>query len=82
MTTFHYVYILHSLKDPARFYTGYTEDLHSRLAKHNHGEVPSTSEHKPWEIKTAVAFKDPARAAAFERYLKTASGRAFAKHHL
>jgi putative endonuclease len=33
-------------------------------------------------IKTAVAFRDPQRAAAFERYLKSPSGRAFASKRL
>jgi hypothetical protein len=31
---------------------------------------------------TYVAFSDEAKAIAFERYLKTASGRAFAKKRL
>ncbi|HRI15615.1 MAG TPA: hypothetical protein PLX89_21680 [Verrucomicrobiota bacterium] len=30
-----------------------------------------------WRIKTAIAFSDAKRAGAFEKYLKTASGRAF-----
>jgi hypothetical protein len=32
-------------------------------------------------VRTAVAFRDPSRAAEFERYLKSHSGRAFAKKH-
>jgi putative endonuclease len=31
---------------------------------------------------TYVAFADEAKAVAFERYMKTASGRAFAKKRL
>jgi predicted GIY-YIG superfamily endonuclease len=58
------------------------DDLRDRLARHNRGEVPHTSSHGPWRIKSAVAFRDRDRAAAFERYLKTASGRAFAKKRL
>jgi len=79
---FFYVYILQSEAEPARFYSGYTEDLKARLKKHNAGEVPHTSKFRPWRIKTAVAFTDLERAFAFERYLKTASGRAFAKKRL
>jgi putative endonuclease len=81
MVSFHYVYILQSSLDRDRFYVGLTEDLKARLAKHNSGEVPHTSKFKPWRIKTAIAFTDPNRAAAFERYLKSGSGRAFAKRH-
>jgi putative endonuclease len=76
-----YVYILESL-DSEHFYVGLTDDLRARLAKHNAGEVPHTSKHGPWRIKTYVAFSDAAQAVAFERYLKSASGRAFAKKRL
>ena len=77
-----YVYILHSEADPDRFYTGVTGDLRIRLAKHNAGDVPHTSKYRPWRLKTYIAFSDETNALAFERYLKTASGRAFAKKRL
>ena len=54
----------------------------ARLAKHNAGEVPHTSKFRPWRIKTYVAFTDAKQAIAFERYLKSGSGRAFAKKRL
>jgi len=81
MNAFHYVYMMNSIKYPKRIYVGSTTDLESRLTKHNHGEVPYTSKYIPWRIKTAVAFSDSKRAMAFELYLKTASGRYFAKKH-
>jgi len=37
---------------------------------------------RPWRIKSYVAFADEARAIAFEKYLKSGSGRAFAKARL
>jgi putative endonuclease len=77
-----YVYILHSVAFPDRYYTGITEDLRTRLVKHNAGEVPHTSKYKPWQLKTYVAFSDEKRAFAFEKYLKSPSGRAFAKKRL
>lgn len=76
-----YVYILESL-DGLHFYVGITDDLRARLAKHNAGEVPHTSKYAPWRLKTYVAFSDEKQAVAFERYLKSASGRAFAKKRL
>jgi len=76
-----YVYILESL-DSAHFYVGITDDLRVRLAKHNAGEVPHTSRYGPWRIKTYIAFSDQKQAVAFEKYLKSASGRAFAKKRL
>jgi predicted GIY-YIG superfamily endonuclease len=79
---FAYVYILHSLSIPEQFYVGFTGDLHARLQRHNAGEVPHTAKFRPWRIKTAIAFTDRTRALQFERYLKTPSGRAFAKKRL
>jgi putative endonuclease len=77
-----YVYILNSIAFPDRFYTGITEDLRARLAKHNAGEVSHTSKYKPWQLKTYIAFSDEKQAFEFEKYLKSPSGRAFAKKRL
>jgi predicted GIY-YIG superfamily endonuclease len=78
---FHYVYILVSKPDSNRHYVGSTADLNTRLAAHNAGKVSHTSKHKPWRIDTAIAFSDKAKATAFERYLKSGSGREFARRH-
>ncbi len=51
-----YVYILNSLADPERFYTGITDDLKARLSTHNSGAVTHTARYRPWQIKTYVAF--------------------------
>jgi predicted GIY-YIG superfamily endonuclease len=76
------VYILRSLKDHRRFYSGFTEDPEDRLRHHNEGGVPTTAPYRPWEFKTCIAFTDRERALEFERYLKTHAGRAFAARHL
>ncbi len=77
-----YVYILRSQADHERYYVGTTADLKARLLKHNAGEVTHTAKFRPWMVKTYMAFNDEAKAFAFEAYLKTASGRAFAKKRL
>jgi putative endonuclease len=77
-----YVYILRSLAEDEHFYTGITDDLEARLAKHNAGTVTHTAKYRPWGIKSYIAFADEARAFAFEKYLKSGSGRAFAKARL
>lgn len=77
-----YVYILELIAEPQRFYVGLTADLRVRLHRHNAGEVPHTSKFAPWRVKSYFAFSDEQRAVEFERYLKTASGRAFAKKRL
>ena len=79
---FYYAYILQSQKNPNRYYTGFTENLDSRLKAHNRGENPHSAKYIPWRIKTAVAFTDRQRALDFEAYLKSPSGRAFAKKRL
>jgi predicted GIY-YIG superfamily endonuclease len=76
------VYILRSTAFPGRYYTGITDDVEARLARHNAGGVPHTSKYLPWKLKTWIAFSDEAQAFAFEKYLKSASGRAFAKKRL
>jgi predicted GIY-YIG superfamily endonuclease len=76
-----YVYILESL-DGEHFYVGVTDDVPARLLKHNAGEVSHTSKYRPWRLKTYIAFSSEERAFAFEKYLKSGSGRAFTKKHL
>jgi len=79
---YHYVYILQSQGDPDRFYTGHTDNLDERLKVHNQRKCKHTSRYTPWKIKTTIAFADKQKALDFERYLKTSSGRAFAKKRL
>lgn len=77
-----YVYILQSESELERFYVGITDNLEARLSKHNAGDVSHTTKYKPWRIKTYIAFTHEKNAFEFEKYLKSASGRAFAKKRL
>ena len=81
MAKFYYVYLLVDVATESHRYTGVTEDLTARLAKHNAGEVPHTSKFKPWKLEVYIAFETKEKAAAFEAYLKTGSGHAFANRH-
>jgi putative endonuclease len=76
-----YVYLLQRINSPEQSYIGFTEDLKSRLDAHNSGQSKHTSKYYPWEIITYHAFKDKRKAQEFEYYLKTGSGKAFAKRH-
>lgn len=78
----HYVYLLESLSDPTQRYIGVTFDLRVRLAEHNSGKSGHTSKYLPWRLVTYVAFSDRPKAEAFERYLKSGSGHAFARKRL
>jgi len=82
MKDFFYVYILVSQAKETIHYTGITRDLAQRLLEHNRGACPHTSQHRPWRIETAIAFKSESKARAFEKYLKSGSGREFARRHL
>ena len=69
-----YVYILRCADD--RSYTGYTQDLNDRIARHARGSVPATKNRRPIKLETYFAFSDQNQALEFEKYLKTGSGRA------
>ena len=78
----HYVYLLESEAVARERYVGATSNLKQRLAEHNAGKFPHTSKYAPWKLVTYVAFSDQRKAEAFERYLKSGSGHAFARKRL
>ena len=78
----YYVYLIESLSAGRQRYVGMTDDLRQRLREHNAGGSPYTARFRPWKLTTYVAFTDPAQAEAFERYLKSGSGHAFARKRL
>jgi putative endonuclease len=81
MQRFFYVYVLVSEADSSRHYTGITRNFSERLLKHNQGTCPHTAKYRPWKIEMAVAFASEAKARSFEKYLKSGSGREFARRH-
>ena len=78
----HYVYILKSKTRPEQTYVGYSGNLKARLKKHNEGGCPHTSKFKPCTLLWYCAFSDNHAAIAFENYLKSHSGKAFANKRL
>jgi len=77
-----YVYLVQSQSSPDQRYIGLTTDLKKRLADHNAGKSRHTSKYMPWRLIPYVAFSDYAKATAFELYIKSGSGHAFARRHL
>jgi predicted GIY-YIG superfamily endonuclease len=77
-----FVYILRSDANRNRHYVGVTSDVGNRLGWHNHGPCGHTVEHRPWSLVVTIEFPTEEQALRFERYLKSGSGRAFAKRHL
>ena len=75
------VYIIRSERNPLRRYTGLTSDIEQRLRWHNAGQNTHTVEERPWALLASFHFRHERTARDFERYLKSGSGRAFAKRH-
>jgi putative endonuclease len=77
----HYIYILESISTPGHYYIGYTANLRDRIQKHQADVSSHAAKFRPWKLKLYIAFESKDSALAFERYLKSGSGRAFCKRH-
>lgn len=75
----YYVYLIKSVAFPEIVYIGYTVNLQQRLKTHNSGGSIHTSKYRPWELVMYMCFLEQEKAKNFEQYLKSQSGRAFAK---
>ncbi len=75
----YYVYIIRSINFPQTIYVGYTTDINQRLETHNSGGSIHTAKDRPWKLILSMAFNNMDCAKQFEKYLKSQSGRAFAK---
>lgn len=77
-----YVYIIRSVDFPDQEYTGATENLKNRIPDHNAGKSAHTAKYKLWKLVWYCAFPCKLKALEFEKYLKSDSGRTFAKKRL
>ena len=75
----YYVYLLR-LSDGST-YVGSTPDLAKRLEEHSMGKSISTGNKLPIELVASICLRSRLLARRFENYLKSGSGRAFAKRH-
>jgi len=55
---------------------------HAPANRHNSGATGHTTEHRLWSLLVVLEFSTEQSARRFERYLKSGSGRAFAKRYL
>jgi putative endonuclease len=78
----YYVYLVESIAAQRKRYVGLTTDLKQRIQEHNAGKSHHTAKLRPWKLITYIALSNQAKAEAFERYLKSGSGHAFAKKRL
>lgn len=77
----YYVYILLSLKDNS-LYVGLTLNIKKRLQEHRDGLGGFTKGHLPYKLIFVSIFSNKFIAARFEKYLKTASGKAFIRKRI
>jgi predicted GIY-YIG superfamily endonuclease len=75
----YYVYLIKSVDHSNVLYIGYTTNLKQRLETHNSGGSIYTEKYRPWKLVMFLGFKEQSKAKEFEKYLKSQSGRAFAK---
>jgi len=78
----YYVYLIQSDKYPERRYVGFTTSLEQRLSCHNTGGSVHTAKYRPWKLVVYLGLENKEQALLFEKYLKSQSGRAFAKKRL
>ena len=72
----YYVYVIQSLRDDS-LYVGLTRNLNKRIQEHKGGLSTYTKGHLPYKLIFVAVLPDKFIAARFEKYLKTASGKAF-----
>ncbi|MFA5780132.1 MAG: GIY-YIG nuclease family protein [Elusimicrobiota bacterium] len=77
----YYVYVLLSDKDH-NLYVGYTNNLKTRIDKHNNGYVLSTKNRRPIKLIYYEACLNQQDAVKREKYLKTAWGKRYIKNRL
>lgn len=65
-----YVYLLKSMREPARCYIGVARDLDVRLQQHNDGLCFSTKKFRPWKIVYSEQYWDDEKAIEREKQLK------------
>ena len=70
----YYTYILKSLTS-GRFYIGQTDNLESRLKRHNENTVKSTRNRGPWEMMYVEEYDSRSEAMIREKYLKSLKSR-------
>lgn len=68
-----YVYVL--LCSDKKFYTGYTQNLKTRISLHKNGEVTATKPRRPIRLIFYEAYLDKYDALRRETYLKTDKGK-------
>jgi putative endonuclease len=71
-----FVYIIYSQKLD-RYYTGYTDDIHWRLERHNQGWGKFTKAGVPWKLVYHEEFLHKAEAIKREKEIKRKKSKSY-----
>jgi len=73
------MYIVYVLYSPLynQVYTGQTQNIMTRLIRHNAGKVISTKRYRPWNLMYTEEFVTRAEAMKREKFLKSGAGREY-----
>ena len=77
----YFVYVIES-ESSGSWYIGYTENIETRLDKHNHHANTSTAHRGPWKLIYYEAYLDKGDALGREKFLKSGSGWKFLKKQI
>ena len=69
----HFAYILYCRNNT--YYCGITNNIHRRLQEHRGGLAKSTKYRRPVKLVCVLVFPNKSKAAGFEQYIKSHSGR-------
>ncbi|SPD72003.1 GIY-YIG catalytic domain protein [uncultured Desulfobacterium sp.] len=72
----HYVYILQSKKDGS-YYIGSTQEMASRLERHNQGRSKYTKSKRPWDLIYYEEHPDRSTAVKRENWIKNRKSREY-----
>jgi len=72
----YYIYILYS-EHTDSYYIGSTEDIDSRLQRHNAGATPSTKAGRPWRVVYRESYEHKGDAIRREKYIKRMKSRKY-----
>ena len=81
MGKYYYTYVLESILD-RKLYIGWTDNLVSRLKKHNNGLVQATKNRRPLRLVYYEACLLREKAIEREKALKTGFGRKYLKSRI
>jgi len=76
------MFYVYGLKCSKGSYIGCTNNLKSRLIRHNKGQVNYTRDKLPVSLIFYIAVNDKNKAYKLEKYLKSGTGRVFIKKRL